>query len=182
MPVWLANEQFVLCAVLFLLTVVFFCRATQSRHKTKKEEQQAAPVPIPVLPITTFSRHGNLLLKVPSHLWRHVLSFNGFKEYMLAGRICTYVYDLWKKAMQNNRVTGTLFLPNNCKTLKEAVGRVHGGQDEGRLAGALAVSTNMAARAAGTAAHWRPEQPLKAEEPMLVTLPGMAAEVKPEQL
>ena len=127
MPVWLAIKQFVLSAVLFVLTVVFFCWANQSTTKTKnlEQQQQAAPVPmLPILPITVFSRHGNLLLKLPAHLWRHVLSFYGFKEYMLAGRICTYVYDLWKEAVAKKRLP--LFVPVDCNTLKEAVGRVHG--------------------------------------------------------
>jgi hypothetical protein len=71
-------------------------------------------------------RPSNLLLALPSHLWRHILTFFGYKDYTLTGRTCQYLKRLWTEAMQNYRIPGTLFVPEHCNTLNEAVGRVHG--------------------------------------------------------
>ena len=67
MPMWLANEQFLICVVLFLLTVVFYYRANQSTSKTVQLDQQpvaskpvaaaatatATPKKVPCTPIRT---------------------------------------------------------------------------------------------------------------------------------
>ena len=64
MPMWLANEQFLICVVLFLLTVVFYYCANQSTSKTDKLDQQpvaskpvaaaaATPKKVPCTPIRT---------------------------------------------------------------------------------------------------------------------------------
>ena len=72
------------------------------------------------------THRSNLLLKLPTHLWRHILTFFGYKDYTLTSRTCPYLKRLWTEAMQNFRITGTLFVPGHCNTLKEAVDRVHG--------------------------------------------------------
>ncbi len=64
-----------------------------------------------------------MLLTLPSHLWRHVLTFYGYKDYTLAGRVCQYLYALWTEAVKMGKLP--LFVPVDCKTLKEAVDRVH---------------------------------------------------------
>jgi hypothetical protein len=68
-------------------------------------------------------RHSNLLLTLPSHLWRHVLTFYGYKDHTLAGRSCRYLHALWLEAVEKGKLP--LFVPVDCKTLKTAVGRVH---------------------------------------------------------
>jgi hypothetical protein len=72
------------------------------------------------------AHHSNLLLTLPTQLWRHVLTFHGYKDHTLAGRACQYLKRLWKEALHNHRIAGTLFVPGHCNTLKEAVERVHG--------------------------------------------------------
>ena len=72
------------------------------------------------------SRHSNLLLALPTHLWRHVLTFHGYKDHTLAGRACQYLKRLWREALHNHQIAGTLFVPGHCNTLKETVDRVHG--------------------------------------------------------
>jgi hypothetical protein len=66
---------------------------------------------------------GNLLLTLPTHMWRHVLTFYGYKDYTLAGRTCRYLHALWTEAVDSQKLP--LFVPVDCNTLKEAVGRVH---------------------------------------------------------
>ena len=68
-------------------------------------------------------RPSNLLLTLPSHLWRHILSFFGYKDYTLAGWTCQYLKRLWTEAVEKNRLP--LFVPVDCNTLEEAVARVH---------------------------------------------------------
>jgi hypothetical protein len=65
----------------------------------------------------------NLLLKLPTHLWRHVLTFYGYKDYTLAGRSCQYLHALWTEAVEQGKLP--LFVPVDCTTLKAAVNRVH---------------------------------------------------------
>jgi len=71
-------------------------------------------------------RHSNLLLTLPSHLWRHILTFSGYKDYTLTGRTCQYLKRLWTQAVKTHRIIDTLFVPVDCNTLQEAVDRVHG--------------------------------------------------------
>ena len=70
------------------------------------------------------AHRGNLLLTLPTHLWRHVLTFHGYKDYTLAGRACQYLKRLWTEAVEKGKLP--LFVPVDCNTLKEAVDRVHG--------------------------------------------------------
>jgi hypothetical protein len=70
-------------------------------------------------------RTSNLLLTLPSHLWRHILTFFGYKDYTLTGRTCPYLKRLWTEAVKNHRIIGTLFVPGHCNTLQQAVDRVH---------------------------------------------------------
>ena len=72
------------------------------------------------------AHRGNLLLTLPTHLWRHVLTFHGYKDHTLAGRACQYLNRLWKEALHNHQIAGTLFVPGHCNTLNKAVGKVHG--------------------------------------------------------
>jgi hypothetical protein len=65
----------------------------------------------------------NLLLTIPSHLWRHVLTFYGYKDYTLAGWTCQYLHALWVEAVENGALP--LFVPVDCNTLQEAVDRMH---------------------------------------------------------
>jgi len=65
----------------------------------------------------------NLLLTLPTHMWRHILSFHGYNDYTLAGRTCQYLKRLWVEAVKKNRLP--LFVPLDCNTLQEAVGRLH---------------------------------------------------------
>jgi len=69
------------------------------------------------------THRSNLLLKLPTHLWRHILTFFGYKDYTLAGRTCQYLQRLWTEAVQQGKLP--LFVPVDCNTLEEAVGRVH---------------------------------------------------------
>jgi hypothetical protein len=65
----------------------------------------------------------NLLLTLPTHMWQHILSFYGYKDYTLAGRTCQYLKRLWVEAVEKKRLP--LFVPVDCNTLQEAVGRLH---------------------------------------------------------
>jgi hypothetical protein len=65
----------------------------------------------------------NLLLKIPTHLWRHVLTFYGYKDHTLAARSCQYLHALWTEAVEKGKLP--LFVPVDCTTLQEAVNRVH---------------------------------------------------------
>ena len=56
-------------------------------------------------------------------MWRHVLTFYGYKDYTLAGWTCRYLHALWTEAVDSQKLP--LFVPVDCNTLKEAVGRVH---------------------------------------------------------
>jgi hypothetical protein len=73
---------------------------------------------------SVFGRHSNLLLTLPSHLWRHILAFFGYKDYTLTSRTCQYLKRLWTEAVEKKRLP--LFVPVDCNTLKVAMGRVHG--------------------------------------------------------
>ena len=56
-------------------------------------------------------------------MWQHILSFYGYKDYTLAGRTCQYLKRLWVEAVEKKRLP--LFVPVDCNTLQEAVGRLH---------------------------------------------------------
>ena len=77
---------------------------------------------------TTFVRrntpHSHLFLTLPAHLWRHVLTFYGYKDHTLAGLACQYLHALWTEAVGKGKLP--LFVPVDCNTLREAVDRVHG--------------------------------------------------------
>ena len=53
---------------------------------------------------------------------RQILAFFGYKDFTLAGRTCPYLHALWQKATDKKRLP--LYVPEDCKTLKEAVTRV----------------------------------------------------------
>jgi ankyrin repeat protein len=72
--------------------------------------------------------HRDVFQTLPTFMKRQILAFFGYKDYTLAGRTCPYLYALWTKAMERKRLP--LFVPADCKTLKEAVERVH---EEDRL-------------------------------------------------
>ena len=55
---------------------------------------------------------------------KQILAFFGYKDYTLAGQTCQYLNRLWAEALEKNRLP--LFVPVDCKTLREAVGKVHG--------------------------------------------------------
>ena len=62
------------------------------------------------------------LQALPTFMQRQILAFFGYHDYTLAGRTCQYLHALWKKAVGNKQLP--LFVPVDCKTLKEAVERV----------------------------------------------------------
>ena len=72
--------------------------------------------------------HRDVFQTLPTFMKRQILAFFGYKEYTLAGRTCPYLYALWTEAIERKRLP--LFVPVDCKTLKEAVDRVH---EEDRL-------------------------------------------------
>ena len=97
------------------------------------------------------TRNSNLLLALPSHLWKLILAFFGYKDYTLTGRTCQYLRRLWTEELNNHHIAGTLFVPVDCNTLKEAVDRVHEedrlttivvGQGEHQIAGSYLVITS----------------------------------------
>jgi ribonuclease D len=97
------------------------------------------------------TRNSNLLLALPSHLWKLILAFFGYKDYTLTGRTCQYLRRLWTEELHNHHIAGTLFVPVDCNTLKEAVDRVHEedrlttivvGQGEHQIAGSYLVITS----------------------------------------
>ena len=65
------------------------------------------------------------LKELPTFMQRQILASFGYKDYTLAARTCPYLHALWTGAIENHRMTGTLFVPGNCPTLQEAVRRVH---------------------------------------------------------
>jgi hypothetical protein len=67
----------------------------------------------------------DVLQTLPTFMQRQILAFFGYKDYTLAGHTCPYLHALWHAAIKNQRMTGTLFVPVNCKTLQEAVTKVH---------------------------------------------------------
>jgi len=69
------------------------------------------------------THRSNLLLKLPTHLWRHILIFFGYKDYTLAGRTCQYLHALWTEAVEKGKLP--LFVPVDCTTLQAAVNRMH---------------------------------------------------------
>jgi hypothetical protein len=91
-----------------------------------------------------------MLLTLPTHLWQHVLTFYGYKDYTLAGRLCWYLHALWNEAVKRGKLP--LFVPVDCKTLREAVERVHGdkrlttivlGKGEHQIGGYLEIWSTM---------------------------------------
>jgi hypothetical protein len=69
----------------------------------------------------------DVLRTLPTFMQRQILAFFGYQDYTVAGRSCQYLHARWTEALQHHRMAGTLFVPNeDCKTLEEAVTRVHG--------------------------------------------------------
>jgi hypothetical protein len=67
--------------------------------------------------------NGDLLRKLPDHvLTAKVFTYFGFKDYALTGCAAHYAQAHWQTA--NRRKPMPLFVPEDCKTLKEAVTRV----------------------------------------------------------
>ena len=74
-------------------------------------------------PIETMS--GDLLRKLPDHvLTTKVFTYFGFKDYALTGCASQYAQAHWQTA--NRRKPLPLYVPEDCRTLKEAVKQVHG--------------------------------------------------------
>jgi hypothetical protein len=75
---------------------------------------------------TTTNNNSNgrrdVLRTLPTFMQRQILAFFGYQDYTLTGRTCQYLHALWKKAVDNKQLP--LFVPVDCKTLKEAVERV----------------------------------------------------------
>ena len=65
----------------------------------------------------------DVLQTLPTFMKQQMLAFFGYKDYTLAGRTCQYLKRLWTEAVQQGKLP--LFVPVDCNTLKEAVGRVH---------------------------------------------------------
>ena len=65
------------------------------------------------------------LKELPTFMQRQILASFGYKDYTLAARTCPYLHALWTGAIENHRMTGTLFVPGNFPTLQQAVRRVH---------------------------------------------------------
>ena len=60
---------------------------------------------------------------LPDHvLTTKVFTYFGFKDYALTGCACTYAHAHWQAA--NRRKPLPLYVPEDCKTLREAVARV----------------------------------------------------------
>jgi hypothetical protein len=66
----------------------------------------------------------DILQTLPKFMKQQILAFFGYKDYTLSRRTCQYLKRLWTEAVEKNRLP--LFVPVDCKTLKAAVGRVHG--------------------------------------------------------
>jgi hypothetical protein len=61
---------------------------------------------------------------LPTFMKKQILAFFGYKDYTLTGRTCQYLKRLWTEAAEKGELP--LFVPVDCTTLEEAVGRVHG--------------------------------------------------------
>jgi hypothetical protein len=69
------------------------------------------------------------LLRLPDHvLTTKVFTYFGFKDYALTSCACTYSQAHWQMANQNTPLP--LYVPEDCRTLKEAVERV---KQDGRI-------------------------------------------------
>ena len=67
--------------------------------------------------------NGDLLRTLPDHvLTTKVFTYFGFKDYALTGCASQYAQSHWQTA--NRRKPMPLYVPEDCKTLKEAVTRV----------------------------------------------------------
>ena len=67
--------------------------------------------------------NGDLLRTLPDHvLTTKVFTYFGFKDYALTGCASQYAQAHWQTA--NRRKPMPLYVPEDCKTLKEAVARV----------------------------------------------------------
>jgi len=67
----------------------------------------------------------DILQTLPTFMQRQILAFFGYKDHTLAGRTSPQLYALWKEARERMARDGVR-VPEDCKTLKEAVERVHG--------------------------------------------------------
>ena len=76
----------------------------------------------PVLAKSTTTMDGNLLRSLPDHLTTKLFTYFGFKDYALTGCASQYAQAHWQTA--NRRKPMPLYVPEDCKTLKEAVQRV----------------------------------------------------------
>ena len=73
--------------------------------------------------IVTVASIPDSLRLLPDHvLTTHVFTYFGFKDYALTSCACTYSQAHWQMANQNKPLP--LYVPEDCHTLKEAVGRV----------------------------------------------------------
>ena len=50
------------------------------------------------------------LKELPTFMQRQILASFGYKDYTLAARTCPYLHALWTGAVENHRMTGTLFV------------------------------------------------------------------------
>tara|TARA_B110000858_G_scaffold16654_1_gene16816 strand:- start:168 stop:779 length:612 start_codon:yes stop_codon:yes gene_type:complete len=62
----------------------------------------------------------DVLQTLPTFMQRQILAFLRYKDNTLTGRTSSHLHTLWK----NNKQL-PLFVPEDCATLQEAVGRVH---------------------------------------------------------
>ena len=82
-----------------------------------------AMVPSAEAPPPTVASSCDALRKLPDHvLTTKVFTYFGFKDYALTGCASHYAQAHWQTA--NRRKPMPLFVPEDCKTLKEAVTRV----------------------------------------------------------
>ena len=100
-------------------------------HQSRKEESDGTGSSSGEMKTTTeitatSTSQDDLLRRLPDHVLRaKVLTYFGFKDYTLTGRACQYLRLQWAKATENQRLP--LYVPEDCKTLKEAVKRVRRG-------------------------------------------------------
>jgi len=69
---------------------------------------------------TNTSTNRDVLQKLPVYMQLQILAFLRYKDNTLTGRTSSHLHTLWK----NNKQL-PLFVPEDCATLQEAVGRVH---------------------------------------------------------
>ena len=81
---------------------------------------------LPLIPTaTTTSGQNDFLRRLPDHVLRDkVLACFGYKDYTLASVVCQYLQLQWVAATENHRLP--LYVPEDCRTLREAVNRVQG--------------------------------------------------------